>query len=80
MIYEKPQIDSPERTYSCLMHYADEAENAFTSYVSYDKYVLTDNDQVTWKELQQSTLSSVSGYIQHQEVYGEYVWKEGMEQ
>lgn len=80
VIYEKPQIDSPERTYSCLMHYADEAENAFTSYVSYDKYVLTNNDQVTWKELQQSTLSSVSGYIQHQEVYGEYVWKEGMEQ
>ena len=54
-------------------HYADEAENAFTSYEAYDKYVLTNNDLVTWKELQQSTLSSVSGYIQHQEVYGEYV-------
>ena len=63
------------------MHYADEAENAFTSYTAYDKYVLTNSDQVTWKELQQSVLSSssVSGYIQHQEVYGEYVWKEGME-
>ncbi|MBQ9490730.1 MAG: hypothetical protein IJU80_12445 [Lachnospiraceae bacterium] len=82
VIYEKPQIDSPERTYSYLMHYADEAENAFTSYTAYDKYVLTNSDQVTWKELQQSVLSSssVSGYIQHQEVYGEYVWKEGMEQ
>ena len=62
------------------MHYADEAEYPFTSYTAFDKYVLTNNDQVTWNELQQSSISSVLGaYIAHQEVYGEYAWKEGME-
>ncbi|MCR4598597.1 MAG: hypothetical protein K5678_06165 [Acetatifactor sp.] len=80
VVCEKPQFDSPEKTYSYLMHYADEAEYPFTSYTAFDKYVLTNNDQVTWNELQQSSISSVLGaYIAHQEVYGEYAWKEGME-
>lgn len=76
VIYEKPQISKPEASYSFLMHYAGDASFDFQAFSAYDKYVLTNDDQVTWEQLFQSETSSLSdAYIPHEEVYCEYTWK-----
>ena len=76
VIYEKPGFNSPEVTYSFLMHYAGDSLFDFESFSAYDKYVLTNDDQVTWEQLWQSEISSLMGaWIPHEEVYCEYTWK-----
>ena len=48
----------------------------FQAFSAYDKYVLTNDDQVTWEQLFQSEISSLSdACIPHEEVYCEYTWK-----
>ena len=80
VIYEKPQFDGPEETYSYLRHYIGMANNTGVRFTAYDKYVLTDDDQVTWEQLERAIFSSdAEDYIRHAEVYCEYTWKKGME-
>ncbi len=64
------------RNYSCLMKYEGQAESPDASYHSYIRYVLTNDDKVTWQELMHGMLSSQLGdYIDHQSVYTDLVYE-----
>ena len=57
-------------TYQCLMRYEGEAESPHATYDSYVRYVLTNDDSVTWEKLVWGMLSSRFGdYIPHHQVY-----------
>lgn len=56
-------------TYSFLMKYEGQAESQSALYKSYVRYVLTNDDTVTWQELIHGMLSSQFGdYIPHKNV------------
>ena len=74
-ICEVPGKDSPERTFSYLMHYVGEPQSASTLIKSYDKYVLTNNNRVTWEDITAGMLSSSGGSVVHDVVFSEYEWK-----
>ena len=74
-ICEVPGKDSPERTFSYLMHYVGESQSASALIKSYDKYVLTNNDRVTWEDITAGMLSSSGGSIVHDVVFNEYEWR-----
>ncbi len=57
------------KTYSFLMKYEGQAESPNALYTSYVRYVLTNDDTVTWQELMYGMLSSQFGdYIDHKTV------------
>lgn len=59
-----------EQTYQYLMHYTGEAETFSARYDSYDRYVLTHDNTVTWEDLMWGMASSQLGdYIDHDTVY-----------
>lgn len=63
--------EQPERveSYKCLNHYTGEAPPS-ASFRTYDYYVLTDDPDVTWDEIEWGMLSSQSGdWIRHCTVY-----------
>ena len=63
------------RNYSCLMKYEGPAESSNAVYKSYTRYVLTNDDEVTWQELVQGMTSSQLGdYIEHMSVCTDYVY------
>lgn len=49
------------KTYSFLMKYEGQAESPEALYTSYVRYVLTDDDTVTWQELMYGMISSQFG-------------------
>lgn len=58
------------RQYQYLMHYTGEAPTSYATYDTYSRYVLTNDNKVTWEELQKGALSSQLGdYIEHHTVY-----------
>ncbi len=71
---EIPGYNSPEQTYPYLMHYVDKGRTGMESFVSYDKYVLTDRDDVTWNDLEMDMILCTFS-MRYYEVYAEYVMK-----
>lgn len=64
------------RNYSCLMKYEGPAESPDAVYKSYTRYVLTNDDEVTWDELVQGMVSSQLGdYIEHMSVCTDYIYE-----
>ncbi len=71
-----PGYDNPVTEWKYLMHYAGEAPYEFSLFSAYDKYVLVNDNSVTWEDLEHGMLSSQMGdYIPFEEVYCEYTWK-----
>lgn len=57
-------------TYRYLMRYEGKPESPHANYASYVRYVLTNDDSVTWEDIVWGMLSSQSGdYIAHHSVY-----------
>lgn len=65
-----------KRTFKYLMRYVDEPESPTATYISATRYVLTDDNTVTWNDLFMSLFSSQSdAYISQQWVYTDYIYK-----
>ncbi len=65
---DEEQIEQ-EASYSCLMHYQGDAPKG-ASFSSYDYYVLTRSDTVTWDEIEKGLFSSqLDDYIPHCMIY-----------
>ena len=76
VICEVPGYDNPVTTYRYLMHYTGEPRLSSALYTHYDRYVLTDRDDVTWQDIEWGMLSSqFDAYIPHAIVYNEYELK-----
>jgi hypothetical protein len=60
------------------MRYEGKAETHDATYTSYVKYVLVNDDKVTWNDITHGMLSSQFGdYIPHSQIYTDLVYKEG---
>jgi len=60
------------------MRYEGEAETKDATYTSYVRYVLVNDDKVTWDDIFHGMLSSRLGdYIPHKQIYKDLVYKEG---
>ena len=58
--------------YKYLLHFEGEVETK-SRYSSYDVYVLADDASLTWKQIQNSLLSSQStDYVKHKVIYETY--------
>ena len=58
------------RQFQYLMHYTGEAPTWHATYDTYSRYVLTNDNKVTWEELQKGMFSSQLGdYIEYHTVY-----------
>ena len=63
-----------ERTFSCLKYFEAEAETPGAVYDSYIRYVLVNDDAVTWDQLMRGMYSSRLGdYIPFDAVYTDYI-------
>lgn len=68
--------DNPVQEWKYLMHYTGEPESSTALFSTYDRYVLVNDDTVTWKDIEWGMISSQFGdYIPYEEVFNEYVWK-----
>ena len=76
MIYEKKGVDRPEETFRYMLHFVEEGNTKYVTFKSFDKYVLTNKEDVTWQQLLKSMLSGGSDYIRFVEVFTKYEWKE----
>lgn len=66
-----------ERTFSCLKYFEAEAETPGAAYDSYIRYVLVNDDAVTWEQLMHGVHSSRFGdYIPFCSVYTDYIYCE----
>ncbi len=63
--------------YKYLMKCEGEAESREATYTSYVRYVLVNDDTVTWNDIMHGMFSSQSGdYIPHRSIYTDLVFKE----
>lgn len=73
--YEEERFYQSE--YKYLMRYEGMAESYNAKYTSYVRYVLVNDDTVSWKDIMHGMLSSQSGaYIAHNQIYAELFFKE----
>ena len=73
--YEGDELYQNE--YKYLMRYEGKAENVNASYSSYVRYVLVDDDKVTWNDIIYGMISSRSGdFIFHSQIYTDLIFKE----
>lgn len=73
--YEEERLYQNEFKY--LMKYEGKAETACARYDSYVRYVLVDDDSLTWEDIMRGLLSSHSGaYIPHRQIYTNLIYKE----
>ena len=64
------------RNYPYLLKYEGPAESSDAVYKSYTRYVLTNDDGVTWQELVWGMISSQLGdYIDHMSICTDYVYE-----
>lgn len=74
--YEEEKLHQSE--YKYLMRYEGEAETSDATYASYVRYVLVNDDKVTWSDIFHGMLSSKLGdYIPHSPIYTDLIYKEG---
>lgn len=63
-----------ESEFKFLKKYEGDAETPNATYSSYVRYVLVNDDKVTWEELMRGMLSSRSGaYIPHYQIYTDLI-------
>ncbi len=63
--------------YKYLMKYEGEAESREATYTSYVRYVLVNDDTVTWDEIMHGMISAIADdYIPHKTIYTDLVLKE----
>jgi len=73
--YEKEKLYQSE--YKYLMRYEGEAETKDATYTSYVRYVLVNDDKVTWKDITRGMFSSqMDDYIPHRTIYTDLTYKE----
>ncbi|MBQ7636191.1 MAG: hypothetical protein IJS80_02670 [Lachnospiraceae bacterium] len=73
---EQPGYDTPASSWKYLMHFTGKPSSPTALFTDYDKYVLVNDDTVTWKKLEWGIVSSQLGdYIPFEEVYCEYTYK-----
>lgn len=73
--YEEEKLYKSE--YKYLMKYWGEAETQDAIYSSYIRYVLVNDDKVTWNDIIHGMASSRLGdYIPHSQIYTDLVYKE----
>lgn len=79
-VYTVSGLEDGERwtqTYSHLKRFEDKAETHSAVYDSYIRYVLVDDETVTWGQLMHGVLSSRFGdYIPFHSVYTDYIYDE----
>lgn len=64
--------------YKYLMRYEGKAETNYSTYTSYVRYVLVNDDKVTWNDILHGMVSSRLGdYIPHYQIYTRLYYKEG---
>ena len=64
------------RNYRYLMHYTGESPTANASFDTYSRYVLVNDRNVTWEDIQKGMFSSYHGdYIAHNTVYVDLFYK-----
>jgi hypothetical protein len=74
--YEEERLYQSEFKY--LMRYEGKAETYDATYTSYVRYVLVNDDKVTWDDIMHGMLSSQFGAnIPHSSIYTKLVFKEG---
>lgn len=74
--YEEDKLYQPE--YKYLIRYEGNAETPNATFTSYVRYVLVNDDSVTWDDIMHGMLSSQSdAYIPHSQIYINLVYKEG---
>ena len=68
--------ESPEQTWKYLMHYSVEAPRATATWTKCERYVLVNDDTLTWDQIESGMFSSQFGaFIPHDPIYAEYTWK-----
>jgi hypothetical protein len=71
-----PGYDNPVTGWKYLMHYTGTPRSQTALFTEYDRYVLVNNDSVSWEDLEWGMVSSRFGdYIPYTEVFCEYTWK-----
>ena len=69
-----------EETYKYLKHYTEKAPSDTALYYTFDKYVLVNDDTVTWDDIWNGMISSEFGAgIKNFEVFNKYDYKEGVD-
>ena len=64
------------REFPYLAHFAGEKEQENIAYDAYEHYVLVHDEQLTWKNVWGSLISSHEpGYIDHMTVYSDYIYR-----
>ena len=73
--YEEDKLYQSE--YKYLMRYEGKTETRDATYTSYLKYVLVNDEEVTWDDIMHGMLSSKHGNsIPHRQIYTDLVYKE----
>ena len=65
-----------EQIYKYMKHYTEKAPSDTALFNTFDKYVLVNDDSVTWDDIWNSTIGIAEGFW-HEEVYNKYDYKEG---
>ena len=65
-----------EQIYKYMKHYTEKAPSDTALYNTFDKYVLVNDDSVTWDDIWNSTIGIAEGFW-HEEVYNKSDYKEG---
>lgn len=76
-VYEQAGYDSPISNWKYLMKYEGEPKAGTGAlFSSYERYVLVNDDAVTWDEIEWGLFSSqLDDWISHEVVLCEYTWK-----
>ena len=68
--------DSPPTTWKYLMRYTGKPSSATALFSDYDRYVLVNDNTVSWEDIERGMYSSqLSDGIPFDEVFCEYTWK-----
>ena len=74
VVYEQAGFDSPASQWKYLMHYTGKPRSMTASFSEYDKYVLVNDDTLTWERIEHGMVSSHFGdFVPFTEVYNEYI-------
>ena len=64
-----------EQTYKYMKHYTEKAPSDTALFTTFDKYVLVNDDTVTWEDIWNATIGITEGFW-HTEVYNKYDYKD----
>lgn len=74
--YEEDRLIQSE--YKYLMRYEGEPDTPYATFTSYVRYVLVNDDKVTWEDIYGGMISSQHGAnIPHSQIYIDLLYKEG---